>query len=87
MKYSHMSQVFEWFKHPALYVSNFYPLYAPMVYKDILVLLLSDAVYTETHYSILTNTSTLLGMYSNTHTHINKLFLPKIFLTKKPFKD
>lgn len=49
MEYLHMSQVFEWFKHPPLYVSNFYSLYAPKEYKEILVLHLPNAAYTETH--------------------------------------
>lgn len=47
MEYLHMSQVFKRFKHPALYVSNFYPLYAPGEYKD---MILSDATQTYRQY-------------------------------------
>lgn len=35
MEHLHMSQVFERFEHPPLYISNFYPLYAPREHKNI----------------------------------------------------
>lgn len=48
-----MSQVFERFKHPPLYVFNFYPFYAPGEYKYVVILSYSDATHRDTQYSIL----------------------------------
>lgn len=84
MEYLHMSQVFEWFKHPSLNVSNFYSFYAPNKYKDDFVL-----VWCHTQYSML-----ICFVHKNVKTCFHQIFFlvnglsrPKwgIFLLERDF--